>query len=149
MADPRLLLDELAAATKSIGEPREELEKKIYPFLRFLTTSLAELREASSERIDTLEDAMSEFLNNQESMLLPELAQQIVGVIILGIELCKKVAELSMCSDPEQAQRISIALQGMVDAYSLAAPEVLLSIQDVTIDNNDESDEESANGNSK
>jgi len=148
MPDPRLLLEEIAHARKSIGEPKAELEKKVYPFLSLLAKSMAELQGDAGQRIDLLEDAMSDFLNSQESMLLPELAQQLVALIALGLELCRKIAELGLCTDQEEAQKITLSLHGMVEAYTQGAGPMMLAIQDITIEqsDDDEGEEEKTNG---
>lgn len=127
------LLGDVQRAAKRAGdakylEAKREFADNLYPLLQ-------EIVEKIDERCANTEEMILELIEQTESIVQPELATQIFGVIDLGLQLCTVVDEAKL--DDVTAQKLKI----IVEAYRLAATITQEAVNDATVED-DETDED-------
>lgn len=137
MLDPEIILEEIKQATKATKVP--ELAGNVYPLMKAMVETFATINGQLNERLDLQEQVLNDFLAEQESMLLPTLAEQFIGTITLGMEIAGEFAKRLESEDDSQDHR---RLGQLVAAFGLAAQHSLEAIAEITIDTSRDDDDE-------
>jgi hypothetical protein len=80
-------------ADQAVVDPKKELVHNVYPLIELLAQVYNEQFTDVHERLDLAEGAVAEYLTQQESMVLPDLAETLQTVFALALKLCAEVVQ--------------------------------------------------------
>lgn len=113
-----------------IVDQKKEFTQNVYPLLKMVVESLG-------SRLDQFELAIHELLTGADSMLTPEVAAQIKGVLELGVLVVSHLERLAAEETKENAEAKAHAM-----AYVAAARHLADAIDAMTVEPMDEEEEE-------
>lgn len=130
-------IDRASSAAKSaaIIDPKKEFVDNVYPLIRMVAEACGEVMIEHETRLGTAETAIAEMATMGDSIVLPELAHEIDVVLALGLQLCSAVED---GVDLEAVGKICPRYRGAVEALRA-------ELDDVTVETDDDTEEESDN----
>lgn len=109
-------------------ETKIELSQETYPLLTAIV-------EFFGERMDRTERVVNELINQTESLVQPELAEQILGTLNLGKQLATVVGKLRVGN----LDAVTLArLKQFAGAFAAAAAATEVAVMEVTLEPPDE-----------
>lgn len=114
-------------------EAKKELADNLYPFLE-------DLIEKIDQRFSETEDMVAELVETTESVIQPELHDQIIGALVIGMQLCDLVIKIVETTPPNE--ETLKRLQENVKAYRAAYAMTVEAVDEVTLDPDDEEDDD-------
>ena len=132
MADLQELLNDIErerkrAAQAKFLDTKSELANNVYPLLTAIVETLG-------EELNETQDALGSLISGGESIIQPHLAEQIIGLIGLGLQMCDRMVATAVL-DEETKQ--------MIEQFKAGCNLVMGEVQTATmfVDENEEDEE--------
>lgn len=144
LADIKLWRKDLAAvdvASMSPGDFQKwvagQLADNLAPLLEAEINAISHEVSEIGGHVDELDSVVNEIIDHEDSYLRPELAADLTGTLLMGVEICQLVVNFD--PDDELGKK---KLNGLMKTYQQQATAMIDEIEQIVSDEDEEEEEE-------